>query len=212
VPAAINGILATRSETDRYRFTVKKGEPLRVRVWARALGMPLDPQVRIRPVGVDGAAGKPELIADDADLVSREIVAATGDFPDIFDPSVIWTPKQDGDYLLEIADSRGYGGETAVYRIEIEPPSPVVHAALSSTAFYKIERPRVTSLAVPQMRNADRRSAPTGWTSWNETTCSPRRPISITTRPSMAATPFPTPTGIPTATPRGVRRAGSTAI
>jgi hypothetical protein len=150
IPAAINGILSQAGETDRFRLTVKKGLPLQLRVWSAALGLPVDPVIRLRPVDASGAAGSVELEADDAKLEDRDIFGGTGDFPDIFDPSVVWTPKQDGDYLLEVADTRGFGGPTNVYRVDIAPPIDTLHIALVSTGHYKIERPRATSLAVPR--------------------------------------------------------------
>jgi hypothetical protein len=148
-PIAVNGILAKPGEIDRFRIPVKKDVPLQVRVWSSALGLPVDPVLTLRPVDPSGVAGAVELTADDATLVDRDIFGAQGDFLDTFDPSVMWTPKQDGDYLLEIADSRGAGGPTSVYRVEIAPPVNTLHIGLSHEG-YKPERPRKTSLSVPQ--------------------------------------------------------------
>ncbi len=62
---------------------------------------------------------------DDAPLADRDIFGTSfrsgGGLKDVLDPSVIWEPKSDGDYLLELEDSSGSGGPTAVYRIEVEP-------------------------------------------------------------------------------------------
>ena len=148
-PVAVNGILAKADETDRFRISVKKGVPLQVRVWASALGSPVDPVLRLLPIDPSGAAGAAEVTADDATLMERDIFGGQGDFPDTFDPSVVWTPKQDGDYFLEIADSRGAGGPTNVYRVEIAPPVNTLHLGISHEG-YKPERPRKTSLSVPQ--------------------------------------------------------------
>jgi len=148
-PVAINGILAAPDETDRFRLTVEKDVPLHVRVWSSALGLPVDPVIRLRPVDPSGVPGPPEVTADDATLSDRDIFGAQGDFPDTFDPSIVWTPKQDGDYLLEISDSRGAGGPTSVYRVEIAPPVNTLHLGLSHEG-YKPERPRKTSLSVPR--------------------------------------------------------------
>ncbi|SMP65562.1 hypothetical protein SAMN06265222_10990 [Neorhodopirellula lusitana] len=148
-PVAINGILAGPDETDRFRMTVKKGVPLQVRVWASALGSPVDPSIKLRRVDSSGAVGAVELEADDAKRPDRDIFGGQGDFPETFDPSVVWTPKQDGDYVLEISDPRGFGGPTHVYRIEIAPPVNTLHIGLSFEG-YKPERPRKTSLSVPR--------------------------------------------------------------
>lgn len=148
-PVALNGILAAPDETDRFRLTVAKGQPLQVRVWASALGSPVDPSIRIRRIDPAGTPGSIELEADDATLAERDIFGAQGDFPDVFDPSVIWTPSQDGEYLLELWDPRGAGGPNHVYRVEITPPLNSLHLGLSWEG-YKPERPRRTSLTVPR--------------------------------------------------------------
>lgn len=148
-PIAVNGILAKPGEIDRFRIPAKKDLPLQVRVWSSGLGLPVDPVLTLRPVDQSGVAGAVELSADDATLADRDIFGAQGDFLDTFDPSVVWTPKQDGDYLLEITDSRGAGGPTSVYRVEIAPPVSTLHIGLSHEG-YKPERPRKTSLSVPQ--------------------------------------------------------------
>ncbi|QDT64717.1 PPC domain-containing protein [Calycomorphotria hydatis] len=149
VPVALNGILSIPDETDRYRITVKKGQPLQVRVWASAIGSPVDPMIKLRPIEPSGEPGAVEVEADDASLLDRDIFGGHGDFPDTFDPSIIWKPKQDGDYLLEVSDSRGIGGATHVYRIEIAPPTQTLHIGLNWEN-YKPERPRKTSLSVPR--------------------------------------------------------------
>jgi hypothetical protein len=149
VPVALNGILAAPDETDRFRLTVTKGQPLQVRVWASALGSAVDPSIRIRPVDASRTPGPAEIEVDDASLADRDIFGAQGDFPDAFDPSVIWTPKQDGHYLLELWDPRGAGGPNNVYRVEITPPVNTLHLGLSWEG-YKPERPRRTSLSIPR--------------------------------------------------------------
>ena len=98
-PVAINGILAGPDETDRFRLTVTRDVPLQVRVWSSALGLSVDPVLVLRPVDQAGVAGAAEVMADDATLADRDIFGAQGDFPDTFDPSFVWTPKQDGDYV-----------------------------------------------------------------------------------------------------------------
>ncbi|MFM7056871.1 MAG: serine protease [Planctomycetota bacterium] len=149
LPCALNGILATPDETDRFQLTVTKGQTLQVRVWASALGSAVDPSIRIRPLDAAGNPGPPELESDDASLADRDIFGAQGDFPDAFDPSVIWTPKTGGNYLLELWDPRGAGGPNNVYRIEVAPPVNALHIGLSWEG-YKPERPRRTSLSIPR--------------------------------------------------------------
>jgi hypothetical protein len=149
LPAALNGILATPDETDRFQLVVARGQPLQVRVWASSLGSAVDPSIRILPLDAAGNPGPAELEVDDATLAERDIFGAQGDFPDTFDPSVIWTPKTDGQYLLEIRDPRGAGSPNNVYRIEVAPPVNTLHVGLSWEG-YKPERPRRTSLSIPR--------------------------------------------------------------
>jgi hypothetical protein len=64
---------------------------------------------------------------------------------------VLWEPKADGDYLLDIRDLAGGGGPTAVYRIEIETPPQSVHfVAMSRDLNEWSEDNRYTGLSIPQ--------------------------------------------------------------
>jgi hypothetical protein len=155
LPIALNGVIEKPGDTDAFRLTVKKGDRYRVRVWASALGYPIDPAIRIRPIGPDGKPGAVEAEADDAGGRERDLfgtnIRAGGGFKDVLDPSVIWEPKADGEYLLEISDVSGGGGPTAIYRIEIETPPEMVYFVAQSQAFNTwSEMPRATGLAVPQ--------------------------------------------------------------
>lgn len=140
LPSALNGILSKVGVADRYRVTVKKGDRYRVRVLASGLGSPLDPTLSIRRVDET----KAEISGDDADLKlpDRSIM-------DVFDPTVIWEPKADGEYFVEITANDG-AGPTGVYRIEIDAVPDVVFAQLRSVAFDAAETGRYTSLAVAQ--------------------------------------------------------------
>ncbi len=152
LPIALNGILDAPNDKDAFRVRVKKGDRYRVRVYAASLGSPLDPSLRITPA----SGGKPEIEMDDADalLADRDIhgpnIRSRGGLKDVFDPSVIFEPKTDGEYLIEVRDTNGFGSATGVYRIEIETPPDTVYALLRSTAFDWVETGRYTSLAVPQ--------------------------------------------------------------
>ncbi len=153
-PAALNGIIDKRDDVDAYRIAVTKGDRLRVRVFAAALGSPIDPKLRIRPLDKSEVPGPVELEQDDSPLPDRDIFGTSfrsqGGLKDILDPSVIWEPKTSGDYLIELEDTSGSGGATAVYRIEVEPASDAVYTLLGSTAFDWMECIRTSGLAVPQ--------------------------------------------------------------
>ena len=154
LPVAVNGILEQPGDSDSFRLSVKKGDRYRLRVFAAALGSPLDPVIRIRPLNAEGKPGPVALEADDAKPADRDIFGTKfrggGGLKDIADPSVIWEPKADGDYLLEVVDNERSGAATGVYRVEIEQPVDAVHTLLMSTAFDWMECPRTSSLAVPQ--------------------------------------------------------------
>ncbi len=150
LPAALNGILEVPGNKDSFRVTVKKGDRYRVRVYASSLGSPLDPALSIRKAD----EAKAEIVADDSDmmLADRDIHGPRlrGGLKDVFDPSVIWEPKADGDYLIEMRDTNGFGSTTAVYRIEIDTPPDAVFSLLRSAAFDWAETGRFTNLSVPQ--------------------------------------------------------------
>jgi hypothetical protein len=156
LPIALNGIIEQPGDTDTFRFSVKRGDRYRVRVFASALGFPVDPAIRIRPIGEDGRPGPAEVEADDSDarMTDRDLFGhgfrSGGGLKDVLDPSVIWEPKADGDYLLDIRDTSGAGGPTSVYRVEIESPPNAIHPFLASRSFDWVEGSRATSLAVPQ--------------------------------------------------------------
>ncbi len=154
LPAALNGRIDQRDDADAFRVTVKKGERYRVRVFAASVGSPIDPTLRIRLCDSSGTSKEVELEADDCQLNDRDIFGtgfrSRGGLKDILDPSVIWDPKVDGDYRIELSDSSGNSGPTAIYRIEMEPTVESVHTVLNSTAFDWEECIRTSGLAIPQ--------------------------------------------------------------
>jgi hypothetical protein len=153
LPAALNGIVDKPGDVDLWRVSVKKGERYRVRVYAAALGLPLQPKIRIMPVDADGKPGKEEVKAHESTRDDRELfgISAYGGsvVRDSLDPSVIWEPKADGDYVLEFADLSGAGKPSAVYRIEVETPPDAVYTVLPTTLYWW-EAPKWASLAIPQ--------------------------------------------------------------
>ncbi|MCA8989920.1 MAG: pre-peptidase C-terminal domain-containing protein, partial [Planctomycetaceae bacterium] len=118
LPVALNGIVESPHDVDRYRLSVKKGEKLRIRVFAAALGSPIDAAIRLIPLDQNGQQGTPELNQDDSPVNDHDIFGTSfrggGGLPEAIDPSVVWDPKQAGDYLLEIRDTSGSGGETGI--------------------------------------------------------------------------------------------------
>ncbi|MEZ6126304.1 MAG: PPC domain-containing protein [Planctomycetaceae bacterium] len=154
LPAAANGIIDSRSDTDAWKLTVTRGQKLHVRTFAASLGSPIDAAIRLRPLRNDGTAGEVELELDDSPLPDHDIFGTSfrggGGLQEAIDPSMIWEPKEDGEYLLEIVDGSGAGGPTGVYRIEICEPQTIVQTLLPSQTFDWTESTRVTGLAIPQ--------------------------------------------------------------
>ena len=149
LPGALNGIIDRYDDVDRYRISVEKDVPLRLRVFAASVGSPIDPVLRILDT-----EGEVVMESDDASLPERDIFGTSyrskSGRPDLLDPSVMWTPEADGDYLVEISDQSAAGGPDGVYRIEIESPGPVVQTVLKSFSFDWVENTRDTGLALPQ--------------------------------------------------------------
>jgi len=154
IPVALNGIIDRQDDRDRYRLTAKKGEPWLIRTFSAALGSPLDLRLRLFPLGPDGRVGPAEVELDDARLEQRDVFGTAyrggGGRQEILDPSILWEPQADGQYLLEISDSSGSGGPLGIYRIEIEPPVTVVQTLLASRTFDWTESMRVSGMVVPR--------------------------------------------------------------
>lgn len=148
LPTALNGRIGEPGDSDCFRVSAKAGERWRVRVFARSLGTPLDPSLTIRKV--DTVA--PGASADDANLIDRDLWAMSRQIQrkELMDPAVVWEPKEDGDYLIEITDMRGLGEATSVYRIEVEPARDEIHTFIQARVIDMVECPRLTSIAVPQ--------------------------------------------------------------
>ncbi len=153
LPAALNGIIEKRGDVDTFQMSAKKGDRYRVRVFAASIGSPIDPKILISSLEKSDDAAELPLESDDSQLPDRDIFGTSfrsgGGLKDILDPSVIWEPKVDGNYLLEIEDPSDSGGPTAVYRIEIEPVTDAVHNLLAGTGNDWIECIRTSGLTVP---------------------------------------------------------------
>ena len=103
-PVALNGVLASANEEDRYSFSGKKGDRLVATAYARRLRTPVDAVIHLRQgdgkwlAGNDDNAGGPDSRLD------------------------INLPH-DGDFLLCVRDHLGRSGPDFAYRIEVTRPS-----------------------------------------------------------------------------------------
>lgn len=148
LPVALNGIIAKPSESDAYRIEVSKDKPLLVRVYARSFGTPLDSYLEI----VHEESGEIELEKDDAgSYEERGLMGVPARFRrlEIADPSVVWTPKHDGAYLIKVRDATHAGTPFSAYRVEVSEPENRIDTALISLN-YSRDSTRDTSLAIPQ--------------------------------------------------------------
>ncbi len=121
IPLALNGILEKDGDIDCFKFSAKKGQRLIIDGYAQALGSPADLQLEILPATAK-AGQNPERADDstDGDLNNFEQTYSR----ERLDPSLIFTPKEDGDFVLTVKDSRNLGSPLSLYRIEITPAQP----------------------------------------------------------------------------------------
>ncbi len=145
-PAAFNGIIEKPGQSDTFRFSAKKGESWKIRVYGRTLGAPIDPKIWV----ADARTGKHLVDADDSKLVDLGLPSSRGTWyiKDQMDPVAVFKPAADGEYILGIEDSRGQGSPTSVYRIEVEPLHDAVYTHITMNDGYQI--PRLTGMIVPQ--------------------------------------------------------------
>ncbi|HEX4143411.1 MAG TPA: PPC domain-containing protein [Pirellulales bacterium] len=125
LPMAINGVISKPGDTDFFKFAGKRGQVIDVRVFARSLGSPLDPQIGLHRGDGAGFSGNDDSGGPDSYLRV--------------------TLTDDGDYMVAIADHLNQGGPEYVYRIEVTPVTPSLNVGLPERA-QLID----TTLPVPQ--------------------------------------------------------------
>ncbi len=122
VPGAFDGVIGEANDFDWYSFEGKKGQVFDVRVWARAMGSPLDSVLLIQnPSG--------------SDLASNDDQGGP-------DSSMRVTLPEDGVYAIRVHDHLRGGGATFAYRVEVSAIEPVLEMG--------INRNDRVSVAVPQ--------------------------------------------------------------
>ena len=101
IPGAFDGIIETEGDQDFYKFEGTAGQVVEFRVWARAMGSPLDSVMHlISPAGT--------YVVGDDDAAA-------------IDASMRVTLAETGAYSLYIHDHLKRGGPTFAYRIEVSP-------------------------------------------------------------------------------------------
>lgn len=146
VPAALAGVLARPGDVDWFRFKATKGQRLRVRAFARALGAPGDLVVDLYVAGGRRLAGN-----DDAQgRLDSDFTAAI---------------PEDGDYELRVRDFMDAGGPLHVYALEVAPVTPAPNLDLQTYGRNSQERnavsvPRCNRMVVLVRVNRDGAGGP----------------------------------------------------
>jgi hypothetical protein len=107
---AFDGVIGAEGDVDFFKFDGKTGQVFDVRIWARALGSPLDSVLVVH--NPDGSA-----------LGSDDDAAAV-------DSKVRVTLPADGTYLVSVRDHLSRGGDTFSYRIEATAVEPLLTLSL----------------------------------------------------------------------------------
>lgn len=111
LPIAFNGILQAEGDVDFFRFTAKKDQSFQFRVFANAIGSPVDPVLTVYNEKM-GSLGS----SDDADGTK--------------DGKIDFKAPADGDYFVRINDMLSRGGADFVYRIETISPPPTIDVTM----------------------------------------------------------------------------------
>ncbi|MDF1850585.1 MAG: PPC domain-containing protein [Verrucomicrobiales bacterium] len=111
LPLAFNGILESEGDIDYFRFSAKKGQRFRMRVYANTIGSPVDPVLNLYDSTMKSLGG-----SDDADGSK--------------DSRVDFNVPADGEYLVRVKDMLNRGGPDFVYRIESEVRKPVLDVTM----------------------------------------------------------------------------------
>ncbi|RYD79854.1 MAG: peptidase, partial [Verrucomicrobiaceae bacterium] len=106
LPAAFNGIIEQKGDTDFFKFIAKKGQAYDLNVFARQLRSPLDSVLEIY-----------------AEKGNRIQLNDDNGQPDSY---LRWSAPADGIYFLSVKDQLGRGGPTFTYRVEIAPVQPKI--------------------------------------------------------------------------------------
>lgn len=104
IPGAFDGVIGEAGDQDFFKFTGTKGQVVDLRVWARALGSPLDSVLFIIAPSGSQFAGD-----DDAAAVDSYFRA---------------TLPEDGEYKIYVLDHLKRGGANFAYRVEVTPVEP----------------------------------------------------------------------------------------
>jgi hypothetical protein len=127
---AVGGRISDKADVDRFAITMKKGEKLQARVFAKRIGLLLDALLK-----VEGPDDKLIDIADDPP-------GSEGD------PQVVWTAGADGVHQVIVEDLFHQGGADKAYVLEIKPPEAFYEVTLTDAKPIKLAAGKTTSIKV----------------------------------------------------------------
>ena len=114
-PCAVTGCLEKPGEQDRFSFAAKKGGKLLFAVTSASLGFLIDALIKI-----EDAQGKEAAKSDDSSNA---------------DPSLEWTPTEDGTFFARVSNVLHRGDAESLYRLSIRPAIPSWKATVAAQAF-----------------------------------------------------------------------------
>lgn len=127
LPVALNGLLQEPGDRDCFRIRGEAGQKVSVEVFASRLGSPVDSLLEIRD--------------------AEGTIVSAGDDGISHDSQVVVTFPRSAEYIIQLTDKRGNGGEGFFYRVEISEFQPTLTAFLSRPNRLSQER---QSIAVPR--------------------------------------------------------------
>jgi hypothetical protein len=108
LPGGANGRIGTKRDLDHYVFTAKKGQAIRIEIFARRFGTPLTSQLDSQ---IDVMTPDGKILASNDDLNGK-------------DSGLIFTPQADGDYVVRVRDLNNKGGDGFIYYLECDFARP----------------------------------------------------------------------------------------
>jgi len=134
LPVAFDGVLSQPGDVDYFRFKGKKGQNVRLRVIARALGSPIDSSLGIR------------------DSKGRYLAGNDDRRQGTPDSALSYTLPADGEYHVAIVDKLRRGGPDYVYRVELEKRKPSMRATFAR--MHRLDSQRQKTVLVPRGNRA----------------------------------------------------------
>jgi hypothetical protein len=108
LPGGANGRIGARRDLDHFVFAAKKGQPVRVEIFARRFGTPLTSQLDSQ---IDVMTPDGKILVSNDDLNGK-------------DAGLVFTPPADGDYVVRARDLNNKGGDGFVYYLELDFARP----------------------------------------------------------------------------------------